>query len=397
MRFAHMSDCHLGSWSNHPDLKELPLAAFEQAIGTCITERVDFIIIAGDLFDTALPSVDATASAAGLFARCRASSIPVYVVPGSHDYSPTNKTMLTVFEAAGLLTNVARYEDNGDRIRLDCTVDHKTGTKLVGYFGKKGGLDDHDFERFDIAPLDGFKIFVFHSAIRELNSGSPFSRAVSLNQLPTGFNYYATGHVHTPLLDTERMIAFPGPLFPADFHEMEHNADYGFFIVDCNGTVAPHRIRIRVHDTFVASVDATSKTHDRIEHELRSQLSSATVNGKIVLLKVHGTLSEGSVSDIDLKGIMDDAMRHGAITVKRNIHVEREETETLRTEASSVDEIEHELIDMFAQNSRLAFHENPRALIYGLLESLNTEKMEDETTATFEERVLSAAQKLLDV
>ena len=67
MRFAHMSDVHLGVWSNHPELKELSVQAFEQAIDRCIAEQLDFIVIAGDLFDTSLPPIDILKRAAAKF------------------------------------------------------------------------------------------------------------------------------------------------------------------------------------------------------------------------------------------------------------------------------------------------------------------------------------------
>ena len=52
-----MADCHIGGW-REVKLRELGLKSFEAAVGVCIQERVDFVLISGDLFDTALPSLD---------------------------------------------------------------------------------------------------------------------------------------------------------------------------------------------------------------------------------------------------------------------------------------------------------------------------------------------------
>ena len=57
MKFAHMADVHVGSWRD-PKLKELSLDAFLEAIDESIHSKVDFILISGDLFNTALPSID---------------------------------------------------------------------------------------------------------------------------------------------------------------------------------------------------------------------------------------------------------------------------------------------------------------------------------------------------
>jgi len=57
MRFAHLADCHIGSWRD-PKLREVSTKAFIKAIDLSIEKNVDFIIIAGDLFNTSLPSVE---------------------------------------------------------------------------------------------------------------------------------------------------------------------------------------------------------------------------------------------------------------------------------------------------------------------------------------------------
>ncbi len=56
-RFAHIADCHIGAWVD-PRMKELPLINFERAIEISIERNVDFVLISGDLFNTALPGID---------------------------------------------------------------------------------------------------------------------------------------------------------------------------------------------------------------------------------------------------------------------------------------------------------------------------------------------------
>ena len=57
MRFAHLADCHIGSWRD-PKLRDAAVKAFEKASDICIEKKVDFILIAGDLFNTSLPAID---------------------------------------------------------------------------------------------------------------------------------------------------------------------------------------------------------------------------------------------------------------------------------------------------------------------------------------------------
>ena len=109
MKFAHMADCHVGGWSE-PKLKELTIKSFAYAIDVCIKENVAFVLIAGDLFNTAIPSLDLIKDVAHDLSRLKERDISVYVIPGSHDYSPSGKTMLDVFEKAGLLENVVKIK-----------------------------------------------------------------------------------------------------------------------------------------------------------------------------------------------------------------------------------------------------------------------------------------------
>ncbi|HLD86479.1 MAG TPA: metallophosphoesterase, partial [Candidatus Nanoarchaeia archaeon] len=101
MRFAHMADCHIGSWRD-PKLKDISTHAFVRAIDLCIKKQVDFIIIAGDLFNTSFPRLDNLKIVVQKFKQLKDLGIGVYIVPGSHDYSPSGRTMLDVLEEAGL-------------------------------------------------------------------------------------------------------------------------------------------------------------------------------------------------------------------------------------------------------------------------------------------------------
>jgi len=227
VRFAHLADLHLGGWRDEK-LKALGLEAFTKAIDMIVEEAPDFIVIAGDLFNTALPSIEAVKHASVQLSRLRMAAIPVYFIAGSHDYSVSGKSMLDVLEGAGLARNVqkAHYSDGG-RIVLEYTLDEKSGVKLAGLPGKKGALESQYYEVLDreaAAEESGTKIFLFHMLLSEFKRATddliPSSPTAVL---PPGFSYYAGGHPH--LVDHKRfgdgIVAYPGPLFPNNFEELE--------------------------------------------------------------------------------------------------------------------------------------------------------------------------------
>ena len=59
MKFLHTSDWHVGRTLNGWSLLEEQEWAFQQIVDLAISEKVDGVIIAGDLYDRAVPPVDA--------------------------------------------------------------------------------------------------------------------------------------------------------------------------------------------------------------------------------------------------------------------------------------------------------------------------------------------------
>jgi len=123
MKFAHLADCHLGSW-REPKLREANNKSFLLAVDLCLKEKVSFVLISGDLFNTAVPAIDCLKIAVEQLKHLNDAKIPVYIIAGSHDFSPSGKTMLDVLEHAGLVVNVACGQELPDgRLSLKFTVE----------------------------------------------------------------------------------------------------------------------------------------------------------------------------------------------------------------------------------------------------------------------------------
>lgn len=395
-RFAHMSDCHLGSWSSHPELRGAPLRAFETAVDKCIQQKVDFIIIAGDLLDTSLPGVDVLRHCATQFRKCKEADIPIYLVAGSHDYSPTGKTMLSVFEEAGLINDVAKCDESGTKLFF--TIDKKTGVKLTGIFGRKGSLEVESFSRLDksIEEEKGPKIFIFHCGIDEHSAIKGMS-SVPVALLPKNFDYYATGHIHIKRIYdfNNSKIAFPGPLFPTSFDELE-NYDSGFYIVECSDNISISWEPVNLFGTLLIEKDAMDKTPPQVENEIMETLGTRLDN-VVVLIKIHGILKNGRPSDIDFKAITTRAESIGALTVKKNISKlsSKEMEEVTVDNIANIDDLERKIVAQHAGKMQLAGKKDTESLVLSLMNSLKEEKGEDETTATFEEKIKQNAKRLL--
>ena len=94
MRFIHAADIHLGTPIRglrdvDPEwvvaLQEAVVQAWERVVSAALTRAVDFVILAGDMFDSSRPSYgDYLRFFEGL-ERLDQAGIPVYLVTGNHD------------------------------------------------------------------------------------------------------------------------------------------------------------------------------------------------------------------------------------------------------------------------------------------------------------------------
>src|SRR6476660_630303 len=85
MRLLHTSDWHIGRSLHGTDL----LAEQESVLGglaaVVTAERVDVVVISGDVYDRAVPSADATGVLDRVLSRLRGAGATVVLTPGNHD------------------------------------------------------------------------------------------------------------------------------------------------------------------------------------------------------------------------------------------------------------------------------------------------------------------------
>ena len=386
MKFAHLADCHIGGW-REDKLKELGILVFERTIDIIIERNVGFVLISGDLFDTALPSIDLIKETARILDKLRKKNISVYVIPGSHDYSASGKTMLDVLEKAGLVRNVVRFRDG----KLKLTED-KTGVKITGLYGKKGGLEKEEYGSLEIEEGNGFKIFMFHTAITEFKpSGMDKMSSLDSNKLPGGFNYYAGGHVHY-IFEKDfgnGKLVFPGALFPNNFKELEEFENGGFYIVD--DKLELEYVKVNLKEVKSLKFDFSDKKVEDVERELRG---IDDVKDKIVALRLEGIL-EGRVIEIKFKKIFDDLYEKGAFLVLRNTNkLKSREFEEVEIDGD-VENVEERVIEEYIGKIKINLDE--KKLIPELMKIFESGKEEGEKNVDFEDRLFKNVMKVFKV
>lgn len=414
MKFAHLADLHIGSW-REPKMGELSSKAFIEAVDICIREKVDFILFAGDLFNTALPAIDKLKLVTKKLKELQDNHIPIYAIPGSHDFSPSGKTMIDVLENAGLLTNVCKGKVVNGLLQLKLTLDQKTGTGITGILGKKGMLDRTYYENLDYEHLKKetsslpYNIFMFHTTLTELKPKSQEkSESQPVSFLPKDFDYYAGGHLHLRIeerLPDYKKIVYPGPLFPNSFSELEECGSGGFYIVNITDKMTKDQlltwIPLQSVEHLNIKIESKHQTPAQVEEQIKQQLENYDLNNKLITLRLNGSLISGKVNDINFKSITEISQQKGAYHLLKNTSgLQSEEMEEISgLSASTPEETEERIIQEHLQQIRTDFldKEGELRLVHSLLHTTNAEKAEGETKTTFEKRILEEIDSLVGI
>ncbi len=409
MKFVHIADCHIDGF-REVKLAKLGFENFTYSLDFAIEKSVDFILIAGDLFNTAIPRLDALKMTVAQLKRLQEKNIPVYVIPGSHDYSSHGNTMLDVLELAGLLENVMKGSISNESLELTFTKDPKTGTLITGILGKKGMLDKKFYEQLDTSKLvgDGFKIFMFHTAITELKTKKlEEMESNSISSLPEGFDYYAGGHVHIVKRFSNnkyKQVAYPGPTFPNSFSELEELKKGSFIFYDSEQVFSEdghtsnfQHIFIPNKEVLSALFDAEGKSPFELEEEIKEFIDSNDCEDKIFLLRIFGQLRSGKSQDIQFKELIRQSYDNKAYIVLKNTY----KLTSKEFEEVSIDQETSELVEEATVKEHLGQIEFTKdcselETIKLLLEKLNCEIQDGEKKTVFTERIVELTKDILE-
>jgi exonuclease SbcD len=118
VRILHTSDWHLGRSFHRVGMLEHQAAFVDHLLEVVESERVDLLVVAGDVYDRALPPVDAVRLADETLARLAASRARVVISSGNHDSAQRLGFGSRLIDAAGVhvRTDAARV---GSPVLLD--------------------------------------------------------------------------------------------------------------------------------------------------------------------------------------------------------------------------------------------------------------------------------------
>jgi DNA repair exonuclease SbcCD nuclease subunit len=213
LRFIHTADLHLdspfrGLAETSPALRDTlqsaTLGALDRVVDHTINSKADFLIIAGDLYDSKDRSLRALVSFRKQMERLADRQIPVFIVHGNHD--PLNGWG-SGFQLPPNVFTFGGRTDTEPFIRRGREVAHVTG---VSYTRER--VTDNLSSSFKVPDADAYSIAVLHANVGHQSGHADYAPATLGDLTAAGFNYWALGHVHTRsvLAEEPAMIVYPG-------------------------------------------------------------------------------------------------------------------------------------------------------------------------------------------
>ena len=196
--FVHTADIHLDSPLRslallNPDLAELigdaTRLAFERTVELCLDERVDALMIAGDLYDGDQTSMKTALFLAAQLQRLTEAGIRTFIVRGNHDAQSRITRELTLPEA------VKVFGGRAETVELD----HNGGKMPVAIHGisfARPHAPENLVPRFQSSVPDAFNIGLLHTSLAGSAEHDDYAPCSVSDLASTGFDYWCLGHLH---------------------------------------------------------------------------------------------------------------------------------------------------------------------------------------------------------
>jgi exonuclease SbcD len=238
MRLLHTSDWHLGRSLHRADLLGAQAAFVDHLVETVHAERVDTVLVAGDVYDRAVPSADAQAVLSRVVARLRRAGATVVMTPGNHDSARRLGTFSELLAAGGLHVRaetprldepVLLADEHGDVAVYGVPyLEPEVARFELGLAGRDGGTArSHEAVlaeamarvRADLFLRPGARSIVLAHAFVGGGLPSESERDISVGGVDLvpgavfdGVDYVALGHLHRPQTLTPRLRYSGSPL-----------------------------------------------------------------------------------------------------------------------------------------------------------------------------------------
>ena len=233
MRLLHTSDWHLGRSLHRADLRDAQAGFIDHLVETVRAEKVDVVLVSGDVYDRAIPPLDAVQLCEQAFVRIRDAGARVVVISGNHDSARRLGFSSPLIDSSGvfLRTQVSGCAtpiviDGVSFFAIPYLEPEAVRAELGDARGQVGVLTEALARVRAVAPPTS--VVLAHAWVaggaacdseRELTVGGVSAVPPSLFD---GFTYSALGHLHGPQVLREG-LRYSGSPLAYSFSEAAHS------------------------------------------------------------------------------------------------------------------------------------------------------------------------------
>ena len=245
MKFLHTADWHIGKKLHNFDLKYEEDDAFKQIERIAEEEKVDAIIIAGDLYDRSLPSEEAVKSVNEKLKRLNlVDKHPLLIISGNHDSATRLNTGSEWFKATNLFLNT-KISGAFEPVEIEDTqfflLPYFEPQEVRNYFDRQNLKNVQEAMQLIVEKIkEKFKPNMKHVLVAHFfAAGSTQTDSETnvmvggLDAIPTSylndFDYVALGHLHDARASQAEIIKYSGS--PVKFSVSEATSQKGVWIV----------------------------------------------------------------------------------------------------------------------------------------------------------------------
>lgn len=211
--FLHIADLHLDSpfsgLANLPSnifkrVQESTFTSFTRLVTIAIEQKVDFIIIAGDIFDGEDRSLRAQSRFRREMERLQEHNIEAFVTHGNHDHLGGNWPHFEWPSNVHVFLNedveVLPYKKDGLHI-----------ANIYGFSYTKRAVLENKTESYVKVENAPFHIGILHGSKEGESAHSRYAPFLLSELQAKGFDYWALGHIHkSEILSEDPLIIYPG-------------------------------------------------------------------------------------------------------------------------------------------------------------------------------------------
>lgn len=261
MRALHTSDWHLGRTFHGADLLREQEAVLGHIADVVAEEHVDVVLVAGDIYDRAVPSAETVRMAARVFARIRQAGAQLVVTSGNHD-SAARLGVFSEFVAAGGLHLRTGIDEIADPVLLKDEhgpvaiygipyLEPEPTRHAMGLTEAKGhtGVLSEAMRRIraDLEGRPNARSIVLAHAFVTGGAGTDSERSIAVGgveqvagEVFDGVDYVALGHLHGPQELTGR-VRYSGSPLAYSFSEARQHKAVWLIDLDADGLAEVRR------------------------------------------------------------------------------------------------------------------------------------------------------------